>query len=358
MKKLFILIFITALMSCSCSEKNKYQTPKKVIIAGKIDNLNAKPVEVKLAVNRLGYDQLEVYAKTDSLGNFNASFETYTPTDVWIVYKTNFLVLAHPGDSIYVRFNGKPGRRPAILKTIEFSGDAAKANQDAAKFQLMYFSNPLYNDRDAKEKAEKDYEPNQYVMYLDTLKQKIDYLYTNFVNEVNPDKEVQTWAKIYIEQDYYDALSLYPRKHLIANNLMPDEWSVPDNYYDMLLSRLPIKKEMFISGYALSGFMNRFHYDYSWLHIWNEEQNRQYKKREGKIIAPTEIFDSLTVYGIIKYTPDTLLRQMVLTELFRKQFDDSKLDLFRQVRLYGINYNDFEAVGLYKKEASIDDICC
>lgn len=332
MKKLLTLISITTLISCSSSEKNDYQTSKKVIVAGKIDSINTKQLDVKLYINRLGHDQLEVYTKADSLGNFHASFETYTPTDVWLDYKMNVLVLVHPGDSIYVKFNGKPRRRPEILKSIEFSGDAAKINQDAAKFQFMYFSNPLYNDWDAKEKAKKDYDLEQYVMYLDSLKQKIDYLYADFVNEVNPNKEVQIWAKTYIEQDYYNALSWYPSDHMRANNLKGNEWSVPDSYYNSLLSRLPITQDMFISGYALSGFINRFHYNYSRRQIWNDEQNKQYKTPEGYIVAPSEIMDSLVVYGIIENTPDTLLRQMVLTELFNQQFDKSELSLFENYR--------------------------
>ena len=237
MKKLLILFSITVLVSCSSSEKNDYHTPKKVIIAGKIDNFNSKQRDVKLYINRLGHGQKEVFTKADSLGNFHTSFEIYTPTDIWLDYNMNVLVLVHPGDSIYIRFDGKPKRRPEILKSIEFSGDAAKANKDAAKFQFMYFSNPLYNDWNAKEKAKKDYDLDQYVMYLDTIKQKIDNLYSNFVNEVNPDKEVQIWAKTYIEQDYYDALSWYPSDHMRANNLKGNEWSVPNSYYDSLLYR-------------------------------------------------------------------------------------------------------------------------
>lgn len=332
MRKILILILITSLISCSRSEKNDYQISQKVIITGKIDSINTKHLDVKLYINRLGHDQLEVYTKADSLGNFHASFETYTPTDVWLQYKTNILLLVHPGDSIYVRLNGKARRRPAILKTIEFSGDAAKINQDAAKFQLMYFSNTLYNNWDAKKKAIKEYNLDQYVIYLDSLKQKADDLYTNFVNEVNPDKEVQVWAKTYIEQDYYNALSWYPGDHLRANNLKRNEWSVPDSYYDSLLSRLPITQDMFISGYALSGFINRFHYHYSRGQIWNEEQNKQYKTPEGYLAAPAEIMDSLVVYGILKYTPDTLLRQMVLTEFFSQRFDKSELVVFEKYR--------------------------
>ena len=332
MKKLLTLISIATLISCSTSEKNDYQTPQKVVIAGKIDNFDSNQRDVKLYINRLGHDQEEAFTKADSLGNFHTSFEIYTPTDVWLDYKMNILVLAHPGDSIYVEFDGRPRRRPAILKSIKFSGDAAKINQDAAKFQFMYFSNPLYTEWNAKEKAKKEYDLDQYVMYLDSLKQKIDYLYADFVNEVNPNKEVQTWAKTYIEQDYYNALSWYPYDHMRANDLREDEWSVPDSYYDSLLSRLPITQDMFISGYALSGFINRFHYNYSRRKIWNDEQNKQYKTPEGYIIAPSEILDSLVIYGIIKNTPDSLLRQMILTELFNQEFDEPDLSLFEKYR--------------------------
>lgn len=60
MKKLLTLISIATLISCSSSEKNDYQTSKKVIVAGKIDSINTKQLDVKLYINRLGHDQLEV----------------------------------------------------------------------------------------------------------------------------------------------------------------------------------------------------------------------------------------------------------------------------------------------------------
>ncbi|HOH96602.1 MAG TPA: TlpA disulfide reductase family protein, partial [Candidatus Enterocola sp.] len=273
-----------------------------------------------------------VSAKADSTGYFHTSFEIYTPTDVWVTYKMNFLVLVQPGDSIYLEFDGKLDKRPEILETVKFSGDGAKVNQDAAKFQSMYFSNPLYYDWNAKEQAKQKYDVDQYLMYLDTLQKCIDDLYNNFLVEVKPDSKVKIWAKTYIEQDYYEALSWYPMDHLKANNLKRGEWSVPDDYYDALLTRLPIEKDMLISGYALSGFVNRFHYNYSRSKIWDEEQNKQYKTPEGRIAGPTEIIDSITILGIVKYTPDTLLRQMVLTEFFQQKLDKSDIRLYEKYK--------------------------
>ena len=107
MKKAIYLFTILLLSSCSTNEKS-LETPKKVIIAGKVLNSNFENRIVKLSVNRLGLGSLQIQTNLDSLGNFHTSFESYVPTDVWILYKTNFLVLTHPGDSIHVAFDGNP----------------------------------------------------------------------------------------------------------------------------------------------------------------------------------------------------------------------------------------------------------
>lgn len=337
MRKLLILLAFGLLLSCT-NKSNDFSIPKKVIVAGKVDNIDPGNHDVKLYVNRPGFNQIVVSAQADSMGYFHASFETYTPTDVWIMYKMNFLVLVQPGDSIYVTFDGQPHRRPEILETVKFSGDGAKSNHDAAKFQFMYYSDPLYYDWNAKEQAKQRYNVDQYLMYLDTLQKRIDDLYNNFLVEVNPDSKVKIWAKTLIEQDYYDALSRYPMDYLRANNLKMEEWSVPDDYYDALLTRLPIEKDMLISGYALSGFTNRFHYNYSRSKIWDEEQNKQYKTPEGYIARPAEIVDSITILGILKYTPDTLLRQLVLTEFFQQNLDNSDIRLYEKYKNIADDY--------------------
>ncbi|SHI41898.1 Thiol-disulfide isomerase or thioredoxin [Tangfeifania diversioriginum] len=331
MKKIlhFLLVIITAI---SCTTKNNYKVPEQVIISGKILNFNPENPNVHLSVNRLGLGSLQIHEEIDSIGYFTASFESYTPTDVWVLYKTNFLVLTHPGDSIYVEFNGNPQQRPELLKSINFSGDAASQNQNAAKFQLMYFSNPMYYDWDAKAKAVKELGKDEYISYLDSLQNVRDKLYNQFVSDVNPNKETEIWAKTYLDEDYFDALAFYPAKHKRANKLTNKDWSVPISYYDNLKKRIPISESMFISGYALSNFINRFHYDYVRNNLWEDEENQKYKTNDGFIAGPGNVIDSLIVYGVIKHTPDSLLKQMVLTELIRQNFEKSDIRLFEKYR--------------------------
>ncbi|MFD2034980.1 TlpA family protein disulfide reductase [Belliella marina] len=332
MKKLVALLTFALLISSAYAGSDDHSNPKRVVIAGKVKNMDPNNLEVKLAVNQLALGQAAVYAKADSLGNFHASFETYIPTDVWIIYKTNFLVMVQPGDSIYVEFDGKHKDRPQLLETIKFDGDGSKTNQDAAKFQSMYFSSTLYHDWDAKMLAIKNYDHEDYLLHLDSIGHQFTDLYNGFLVEVQPDENVKIWAKTFIEQEYYDALSMYPREHARANNLKDEEWSVPENFYDKLLDRLPIERNMLVSGYAISGFINSFHYNYSRKKTRSEELIQKYKTPEGHIVAPKEIIDSINVYGIIKHTPDTLLRQMVLTEFFQQNLENSEIDIYEQYK--------------------------
>lgn len=330
MRSLFILFIFGILISCAHDKSNDYSVPKKVILAGKVNNMDPGNRDVDLYVNRPGLRQVVASTKADSAGFFNASFEIYTPTDVWVQYKMNILVLVQPGDSIFVEFDGQHNQRPQILETIQFGGDGVKINQEAAKFQAMYFSDPIYTDWDAKSRTKQTYDVRQYALYLDTLQQRIDDLFQRFMTEVKPGKVVETWARTYIEEDYYDALSFYPMEYLMANDSLRGKWSVPDGYYDALLNRLPVGENMLVSGYALTNFVNRFHYGYARKKIWEEEANKKYTTPEGHIIGSPEIIDSLTVFGIIKYTPDTLLRQMVLTELFAQNLENSDVRLFEK----------------------------
>ncbi|NQT27372.1 redoxin family protein [candidate division KSB1 bacterium] len=330
MKNNLWFLIVLLLVSCSVKKNEKYQIPQKVIIAGKIVNVDPEKLEVKISANQPGFSQKTIITKIDSLGNFSDSLEIYTPTDLWVTYKTNFLVLIHPGDSVNVIFDGKFNQRPEILKSIQFSGDASDINHDAAKFQQMYFSSPMYTNWDAKTKAAREYDVDQYISYLDTTQQKKMELFQNFLHEVAPTEETIIWAKTYIEEDYFDALVMYPYQHSQLNNLKRDDLKIPSSYYDNLLKRLPISESMLISGYALSSFVNRFHYGYAMKNV-RDELEKQKLFIDGQNIPPAT-FDSLHVYGIIKYTPDELLRQLVLTELFNQRLETSNVSLFENYK--------------------------
>ena len=283
--------------------------PKKITIAGKIDNYDPS-IEVILAVNRIGFFQDAIQAKTDSAGNFTATFESYTPTDAWLVYKANFLVLLHPGDSLFVHFDGKYSDRPEILNTVKFGGNSAQTNQYAAKFQQMYFSNELYYDWDKKDRAVKNYDVEQYLQYLDTVQQKSKELYDRFVSENNPNNESKKWAEIFNEENYYVQLGNYAYGHRRANNMQNDNpWDVPLGFYDRLCNILPIDSTMFICASALNTFIN----------VFDGYVSSKLKYR-GTDVATIADKDSIRIFSAIEFVPDPLLLQFVLSLGFDMDF--------------------------------------
>lgn len=333
MKKTTRLLLLLVFMACE-NQNNKeeqvyvYDEPKKVTLTGTVSNFDPENPNLNFTVNRIGVKRLQLDSKIDSSGHFSVSFDSYTPVDVWVRYDANFMVLTYPGDSINLAFDVEKPDRVAMLESLEISGDAAETNQDAAHFQKMYYADELYTDWDKKEKTKKEYDVEEYKLYLDTLQQKSKALLDEYRAKYKPNEEALLWAKINIEQDYYDALDMYPDDHRRSNGLGLEEWDVPDDYYDELTMRLPITKPMLLNGYALGGFVNSYHYSYAKNKTRNEKANEKYRLGPGMFGGSGNALDSLNVYGIIKYTKDTLLQQMVLAELFQQDLERSKLDLY------------------------------
>lgn len=67
----------------------------------------------------------------------------FVPTDAWVGYQTNFLILLHPGDNMYMEFDGTTYDRVTLLKSAIFKGDASAINTSAALFQQLYFDSPF-----------------------------------------------------------------------------------------------------------------------------------------------------------------------------------------------------------------------
>ena len=339
---LFLTVFVVIISSCN-HQKNQYgDVPQNIIVSGKIDNFDPK-LQVTLGVNRVGLKQESILAKMDSIGNFMATFDSYFPVDVWVMYKTNFMVLLHPNDSLFVHFDGKHSDRPELLESIKFGGDRAETNRFAAKYQQIYYSNELYNDWGKKRKAVKEYDADQYLQYLDTLQQKNKKLYDQFVAENSPNAESKKWALLYSQNDYYHYLVWYAGDHREANNMGWDNpWTIPKGFYDALCNRLPIDESMLINSYGLSGFCNTFsRYVYDKLRdkenkITDEETGEEYVKwmvmPGGTIMGQSEIVDSLTIFSSIEFVPDPLLLQMMLTDFFDRQFNRQNIAVYERYR--------------------------
>jgi thiol-disulfide isomerase/thioredoxin len=128
-------------------------------------------------------------------------------------------------------------------------------------------------------------------------------------------------------------LSSYPSLHKKYNNL--ENFTPSEEYYNGFKDVLPITDSMFICGSSISEYINNYHFSYV-MRLNNKESGGvQISWDINEPPTEEEIqneVDSLMLNAIIKYTPDTLLRQMVLAEYFLMELRSANISTYE-------NYN-------------------
>ena len=308
-------------------QKQNFDKANKVVIAGRVLNSDPKKPFIEIYINKVGFDQKKITADLDSAGVFVGNFESYIPTDIWLLYTANFLVLTHPGDSIYVTFDGSKEDRPQILETIKFDGDAARTNKDAGIFQQMYYSSSLfpYANEETWKKQQiiiKSHNPKEYKQYMDSIRKECRKFYKKFVSQCSPNEETKSWVKFNLEINYLKELHTYSRIHFGS-----EIGAAPISYYNFFKKHPHINENILICGSALSSFTNFYHYGYVINNALSE--NKQYPPKSK---LPDRYWDSIEVFGILKHTPDIYLRQMVLTEYFTQKMEAVKVEQFEKYK--------------------------
>lgn len=298
-----------------CESKNQ------IIITGKVNDFEQNNREIKIYANRLCFTSLNLATELDSSGNFYATLESSIPTDVSIRYNDLFFVLVNPGDSINIELNGSINQAIDFFEQVKISGNNATTNHNVVEFQKRYFSSKEYNDWNAQQKAVKELNSIQYLNYLDSVQQQRNDLYQDFVESICPNQEAAIWAKYYLEQEYYNELFLYPFSHAEHNGQPTNSYQVPIGFFDTIAKSPPLTESKFICGYSLSRFIANYS-SYIGEKCWAEKENQKYKGNGRSISGPVNVMDSLDIYSIIKYTPDTLLRQIILTKKFSNDFQN------------------------------------
>lgn len=324
------LSFLVFLLLISLNYQGHSATKKEIVISGKVIDFQQNKREIEIFANRIGFKSLNLTTELDSLGNFYAIFESSIPTDIGIRYKEYFLVLANPGDSINIELNGSINQTFEFFNNIKIIGDNATTNQNVVEFQKRYFSSKEYNDWNTKQKAVKELDSIQYLNYLNLVQQKRNDLYNDYAESTLPDQVAANWSKYFLEQEYYNDLFSYPFFHAKYNGQPTDSYKVPIGYFDTITNSPPITDSTFICAYSLNSFINNYSF-YITEKCWAEKENQKYKERGRRVSAPVDIMDSIEVYRIIKYTPDTLLRQILLTNKFSDDFRDySEIECFEK----------------------------
>lgn len=325
MKNLFFFSIIIILFSCepNNSEEIQYNEPKKVIVTGKVVNPNPENENIWISINRIGFEPESHKMALDDQGGFKTSFEIYIPVDIGITYHygSNFCVIAHPGDSVHIEFDGSALDRPDIFQTIKFSGNRVTINQQVTAFQKRYYESDLHTDKARLDSAAKHYNQEQYKLFADTVRKEGHQILQDFIVLNSSDEEVNNWARLFLEEKYYYMLYAYPGFHSHLRNLNYGELEISNSYYDYL-KEIPSLQNSLVNGSAIHGLTNQYLNRYLWQFVvkiitasFDEE-------------TPLYLLDSVHLASIVKHTPDILFRQIVMTEFFSSKLKGMNVEVF------------------------------
>ena len=324
MKAILTILFTFLILTAVVEGKACGNKPEEVTITGKVLNIIQDNALLTLVINRVAFPPEKIEIDLDDSGSFSYSFASYIPSDVYISCGNYFYLLVNPGDSIHVEFDGK---RKNFLEEIKYSGDAIKLNQDASAFQNLFSSEGLFANPDNYMSKIRESNPEEYSHFLDSCRLELSKLYASFIKHYNPDEKAKNWISTFLTKEYYYNYAFYPSIHSQLNDLKEAHSDVPEDYYNRLRKIGHVDASMTICTEALNSLINVYHYLYALKKTIDENNQFMGDTTKTELEKWSLIFD-----GVVKNTPDPLMRQMVITEMFVDKLNKSDIELFEDKR--------------------------
>jgi hypothetical protein len=164
--------------------------------------------------------------------------------------------MVHPGDSIYIEFDGFPKDRLDVLETVKIKGDNSDNNILAVLFQKVWFSKNHYSNMQKIYEGQKNLNELKYRDLCDSIYKNENYSLDSFILANNVSAEFKRWATNNIKLGYYTKLIQYLNRYRYFNKIEPKDWSVDPNYYTFFDPEFSLSSNDFISAYAIRSFIN------------------------------------------------------------------------------------------------------
>tara|TARA_R110002049_G_C9152678_1_gene560399 strand:+ start:1493 stop:2992 length:1500 start_codon:yes stop_codon:yes gene_type:complete len=311
-----ILIPIILFITLSCTQKNAYTEKKEVVVTGKIIKHKAENLQLNFIYSQPGIKESTVILDIDSIGNFEYRIESYIPLDATILNRsTNTQVnfIYHPGDSIHLEFEAK-AEQLSFLKTVKFSGDGAKTNNQIVDFQILREENNLgYGAINETESYKK--EVGDFILEMNALKDKQLKNHRTFIEEFEPTDDAKKWVELFALESYY----YFSDKYSWENT------DLPDNYFDYTEEILPITTDKLICWTVLEKRITT----YSQVNLFQKFE-KQYADIDlmNSLTDKTAKTDSLFIKLVKDNSSNSLLNQLVYSGLYKSLFEMNLVDSY------------------------------
>ncbi|WP_083663581.1 TlpA family protein disulfide reductase [Sphingobacterium sp. B29] len=309
-------------------------TPDRVssaLLSGKIKNYD-KSIPFTAHVQRLGLPSLQVNIDVDTNGTFSQSIPIDLLSEIYLVYKTSFVILLQPKDNLKLIFDGDKNSMAKVLESIEYAGDHAKTNQDISTFFKIYYSDArLFKMWEEQLKSFKEMEIEEYKSHIQNRLRIATEVFQAFEASYHPNDESKSWIKTDLKNKYFDDLGHYPMNHREQNNLLPFDktWVVPAKYFEQLKEWLPLTTEQLKNTQTLNAVASIFYF-YLYERVAKEGKLPKDidKMPNGGILGPTKVVDSLMINSTIDIVEDPLLREIMLTTAFSRSLAKQSVNLY------------------------------
>lgn len=218
----FTLCLLTLLVIGCSKQKETVDLPKRTIISGKVKHMEVYPTTRELFAEVIDFrDRKSVFKGTiNEDGTFHIEFDLYATQDIKVEPVVG-IIIAHPGDSIFVDVDFND------IGSVYFSGDRCESNRALFKYlNSNYGANSFYNYNKLNIVS--------YKLYCDKILVDALEKQKKFIHEVNPPKEIEQWTSDLIKIDYYNSILSYPRNYFMHDENGYKNWLDSTNYYDFL----------------------------------------------------------------------------------------------------------------------------
>jgi len=321
-KLVFILLTFSILISCRSEVELKpvQMTSKPVFITGKVLNQTSEYNTVTVYVNELlSGEQLSYVSLVDNFGNFQTKFNLYYPQDILVRYGDNsFPIIIHPSDSIHILFDAnKISDKDQLAKSIQFTGSKSDNESLIAFYAII---SKIFIPWEQYCQYEKEYNSDKFTALLDSLRSLKKEAANEFIRQ-GVSKELENWIKKEVDFDYYNWLALYPYDHAGFNKL--DEYTiVPSSFYDFMNIELSLSD---LSNSKSIIFIGRYQRRISSLMI----DDGKLFKPDGRWTYKGNANDAI-IKIILKYTSDSLLREMLIARQLYYTLDRREIKDFEK----------------------------
>ncbi|MDO5968398.1 TlpA disulfide reductase family protein [Flavivirga aquimarina] len=312
------LILNILFISFCCTQKKTFNDKKQVVVTGKVHHYNGENAKLYFIYSQPGVLGSRELIDIDGEGNFEYKIDGYIPLDAVLLEQNTFAninFIYHPGDSIHIEFEAKEKKIP-LLKTVKFSEDGNKTNNQIINFQILREENNLgYGAINQAESYKKNV--TDFILEMNSVKEKQLKMYKTFVEEQSPSDEAKNWAKLFALETYYYFLDNY------ANG----KENLPDNYSDYNNEILPITLDNLICWSVIEGRITSVVY----LDLFpNFSKQNTDLNLISYLTDKTLKSDSLFVNFVRENYTDNLQRQLIFSGLYKNLFGMTSLESYQR----------------------------